>query len=125
MSAGEYNASMAKRGREKSQAYRDEADKQGGLAKVTQGINSVRSGRNWDALAGAMDMFGVDRVQTGAAGMKDMGDFQEVAPGTYSRGVRPGFYDRPSFSALQEQRANALDMSDVNAFLANFQNSRR
>lgn len=125
MSAGEYNASMAKRGREKSQAYRDDADKQGGLAKVTQGINTVQSGRNWDALAGALDMFGVDRLQTGAAGGQDMGEFQEVTPGTYSRGVRPGFYDRPSINALQQQRAGQLDTTDVNSFLASFQDRRR
>jgi hypothetical protein len=125
MSANEYNASLAKRGREKSQAYRDDANKQGGLAKVTQGINSVRSGRNWDALAGAMDMFGVDRMQTGAVGGMDMGEFQEVAPGTFSRGVKPGFYDRPSVSALQQQRMGQLDTSDINSFLANFQDRRR
>jgi hypothetical protein len=127
MSSSEHNASMAKRGREKSQAYRDDADKRGGLARVTQGINSVKSGRNWDALAGAMDMFGVDRVRTAAVGGLDMGEYSEDPnnPGTFSRGVNRGFFDRPSMSALQEQRSNHLNAGDINAFLANFQDRRR
>lgn len=116
MSASEHNALMGERARAKSQAFRDEADEQGGLAKVTQGINSVRSGRNWDALAGALDMFGVDRLETGAAGGKDMGDFQEdpSRPGYFNRGVNPGFFDQPSMNALQQNRANYLNISDMN-----------
>jgi hypothetical protein len=109
MSAGEYNSSMARRGRERSQAFRDDAKEQGGLAKVVQGINSVRPGRNWDALAGALDMFGVDKLQTGAAAGYEA----------------PGFFDYPSMNALQEQRATQLDTSDLNSVLAAFQNRRR
>ena len=114
MSAGEHNAMLGERAREKSQAYRDDADDRGGLAKVTQGINSVRSGRNWDALAGALDMFGVDKVQTAAVGGLDMGEYNEVAPGTFSRGVNRGFYDRPSMDALHQQRTNYINASDAN-----------
>jgi hypothetical protein len=98
MSASEHNAMLGERARDKSQAFRDQADEQGGLAKVTQGINSVRSGRNWDALAGALDLFGVDKLQTGAAA-----GFEA-----------PGFFDQPSMSALQQGRANYLNVSDLN-----------
>ena len=99
MSASEHNAMLGERARDKSQAFRDQADEQGGLAKVTQGINSVRSGRNWDALAGALDMFGVDKLQTGAAAGFDSA---------------PGFFDTPSMDALQQQRSNYLNVSDMN-----------
>lgn len=118
MSANEHNALMGERARAKTQAFRDDADDQGGLAKVVQGIDPTGgSGRSWDAMAGALDMFGVDRLQTGAAGGKDMGEFNEDPnnPGTFSRGVRSGgFFDRPSMGALQQQNMNYLNTSDIN-----------
>ena len=126
MSASEYNASMGDRAREKSQAFRDQADAQGGLAKVTQGINSVRSGRNWDALAGALDMFGVEHLSTGAASGMDQG------PGTYDAktqmttyGPKAGFFDTPSMSALQQQNKGYLDTQDTNRTLGQEQQGRQ
>ena len=98
-SALEYNSAMAERGRANTKAYRDEAKQQGGLTAVVQGLDPTGgSGRNWDAMAGALDLFGVDKLQTGAAAGYDA----------------PGFFDSPSMNALQQQRANYLNVSDMN-----------
>ncbi len=99
MSAQEYNASNAARGKAVSEAARSDSRQQGGLANVVQGIKSVPTSRAWDALFGAMQMAGADRMSTGAAAGLD---------------TKLGFFDEPSMSALQQQRVNYLNASDIN-----------